>query len=62
MDGWNDLMQLRKKENEMNRREKKIREIRKFLKTMKMSKKLMEKVKQQFLQHTSKFALKGSKM
>jgi len=55
-------MQLRKKENEMNRREKKIREIRKFLKTMKMSKKLMEKVKQQFLQHTSKFALKGSKM
>jgi len=55
-------MQLKKKEKEMNKREKKIGEIRKFLKTMKMSEKLMEKVKQQFLQHTSKFFLKGSKM
>ena len=48
-DGWNELMQSKKAEEGMSRREKKLREIRNFLETMKMPEKLMEKVKQQFL-------------
>jgi len=53
---------LKKAEKGMSRREKELREIRKFLETMKMPEKLTEKVKRQFLQHTSKFFLKGGKM
>jgi len=61
-DRWNKLMQSRKAEKGMSRREKELREIRNFLETMKMPEKLMEKVKQQFLQHASKFFLKNGKM
>jgi len=60
--GWKELMQLRKAEEGMSRREKELREIRNFLEMMKMPEKLTEKVKRQFLQHTSKFFLKGGKM
>ena len=62
MDGWDELMQLRKEEKGTNRREKEMGEIRKFLEMMRMPEKLMKKVKQQFLQHVGKFFLKGSKM
>ena len=55
-------MQSRKAEEGTSRREKELRKIRNFLKTMKMPEKLIEKVKQQFLQHTSKFFFKGGKM
>jgi len=55
-------MQLRKTEEGTSRREKELREIRNFLETMKIPEKLIEKVKQQFLQHASKFFLKGDKM
>ena len=61
-DRWNELMQSRKAEKGMSRREKELREIRKFLEMMKMPEKLTEKVKQQFLQHASKFFFKGGKM
>jgi len=61
-DGWNELMQSRKAEEGISRREKELREIRNFLETMKMPEKLTEKVKQQFLQYASKFFLKGGKM
>ena len=44
-DGWNKLMQSRKVEEGMSRREKELREIRNFLEMMKMPEKLMEKVK-----------------
>jgi len=55
-------MQSRKAEEGTSRREKELRKIRNFLKTMKMPEKLIEKVKQQFLQRTSKFFFKGGKM
>jgi len=61
-DGWNELMQSRKAEEGISRREKELREIRNFLETMKMPEKLTEKIKWQFLQHASKFFLKGGKM
>jgi len=61
-DGWKELMQSRKAEKGMSRREKELREIRNFLETMKIPEKLTEKVKRQFLQHASKFFLKGGKM
>jgi len=61
-DGWNELMQSRKAEKGMSRREKELREIRNFLEIMKMPEKLTEKVKQQFLQYASKFFLKSGKM
>jgi len=61
-DQWNELMQSRKAEKGMSRREKELRKIRNFLETMKMPEKLTEKVKWQFLQHISKFFLKGDKM
>jgi len=61
-DRWNELIQSRKAEEGMSRREKELREIRNFLETMKMPEKLTEKVKQQFLQHASRFFLKEGKM
>jgi len=48
-EGWNELMQLRKKEREISRREKEIKEIRSFLDTLKLPKELTEKTKLQFL-------------
>jgi len=44
-DGWKELMQSRKAEEGMSRREKELRKIRNFLETMKMPEKLTEKVK-----------------
>jgi len=41
LEEWNELMQSRKKEREMSRREKEIKEIRSFLDTLKLSKGLV---------------------
>ena len=57
-DRWNELMQSRKAEEGMSRREKELREIRNFLEIMKMPEKLTEKVKQQFLQYEASFSSK----
>ena len=48
-EGWNELMQLRKKEREMSRREKEIKEIRSFLNTLKLLEGLTKKTKLQFV-------------
>jgi len=62
LEGWNKLMQLRKKERETSRREKEIKEIRSFLNTLKLPEGLTKKTKLQFLQYARKFFLRGSKL
>jgi len=48
-EGWNELMQLRKKKRETSRREKEIKEIRSFLNTLKLPEGLTKKTKLQFV-------------
>jgi len=48
-EGWNELMQSRKKERKTSRREKEIKEIRSFLNTLKLPEGLTKKTKLQFL-------------
>ena len=48
-EGWNELMQLRKKKREISRREKEIKEIRSFLNTLKLLEGLTKKTKLQFV-------------
>jgi len=60
--GWKEFMQLGIKDEGTKKREAELREIRRFLETLKVPEKLTGKDKQRFLQHTGKFFLQGGKM
>jgi len=55
-------MQLGIRDEGTKKREAELREIRRFLETLKVPEKLTRKDKQRFLQHTGKFFLQGGKM
>ena len=55
-------MQLGIKDKGTKKREVELREIRRFLETLKVPEKLTRKDKQCFLQHIGKFFLQGGKM
>jgi len=59
---WKEFMQLGIKDEGTKKREAELREIERFLETLKVPEKLTRKDKQRFLQHTGKFFLQGGKM
>jgi len=59
---WKEFMQLGIKDKGTKKREVELREIRRFLETLKVPEKLTRKDKQCFLQHIGKFFLQGGKM
>jgi len=59
---WKEFMQLGIKDKGTKKREAELREIRRFLETLKVPEKLTRKDKQYFLQYTGKFFLQGGKM
>ena len=59
---WKEFMQLGIKDKGTKKREAELREIRRFLETLKAPEKLTRKDKQHFLQHTDKFFLQEGKI
>jgi len=50
------------KEEGTRKQETEVKEIKKFLDTLKIPEKLITKTKQQFLRHASKFFVQGDKL